>query len=86
MVVKVVVKVVSPSLDIFLSLIVGRVAHNCHLLMDFLYFLLMNHLYADWLLKVPVTWHFPFWCAGPGVCPSNMEKCSNIVSRVVCIV
>ena len=79
------------SQHISLSLIAGRVADNCDLLMDFLYFLLMNHLYADWLLKVPVTWHFPVWSAWAGAgagagagaraCPSN----SSIVSRVTCL-
>ena len=75
------------SQHISLSLIAGRVADNCDLLMDFLYFLLMNHLYADWLLKVPVTWHFPVWSAWAGAgagaraCPSK----SSIVSRVTCL-
>ena len=70
---------VSSSLYISLSLTGGWAAHNCHLLMDFLYFLLMKHLYAVLLLKVPVTLHFPFWCVG--ACPSK----SNIVSRVKCL-
>ena len=42
---------------------------NCELLMDFFYFLLMDHLHAVVLLKVHVTRHFPF--SMTGVCPGN---------------
>ena len=66
----------SQSLHISLPLTAGRVAHNSDSLMEFLYFLLMNLLYAVVLPKVPVTLHFPFWCAGASPGKSNI-----IISR-----